>query len=84
MLRKSKATYFFIFYFIFYIDDDDSYSIRHWTDVPPGEVSIVPFSSRGRLRAGPFLARDRDVLYLWPDLALFVISYLLRVAADFE
>ena len=24
----------------------------------PGEVCIVPFSSRGRLRAGPFLARD--------------------------
>ena len=42
-------------------DDDDSYGIRHWTDVPPGEVCIVPsshFSSRGRLRAGPFLARD--------------------------
>ena len=39
-------------------DDDDSYSIRHWTDVPPGDVCSVPFSSRGRLRAGPFLARD--------------------------
>ena len=33
-------------------DDDDSYSIRHWTDVPPGEVCFRP-SSRGRLRSGP-------------------------------
>ena len=25
-----------------YDDDDDSYSIRHWTDVPPGQVCFVP------------------------------------------
>ena len=28
-------------------NDDESYSIRHWTDVSPGEVCIVPFSLRG-------------------------------------
>ena len=28
-------------------DDDDSYSIRHWTDVPPEEVCIVPLFIAG-------------------------------------
>ena len=31
-----------------YDDDDDSYSIRHWTDVPPaGEVCFVPLFIAG-------------------------------------
>ena len=40
-------------------DDDESFSIRHWTDTPiGGTMCNVPFfiGGWGRLRAGPFLA----------------------------
>ena len=30
-----------------YSYDNDSYSIRHWTDVPPGEVCNVPLFIAG-------------------------------------